>query len=87
MLEELMFHWQQEQDVVLSTKASRPALGLASMLTKTSAREGVRCDQSPSSSKVMNVWSCITNPPYAFMAWGSIKHRIFSTKQKPRHLL
>jgi len=37
MLEELMFHWQQEQEVVLSTKASTPVLGLTSMLTKASA--------------------------------------------------
>jgi len=87
MLEELMFHWQQEQVVVLSNKASRPALGLTSMLIEASAREGVRCDHSPFSSKVMNVWSCITSPPYAFMAWGSIKHRVFSTKQEPGHLL
>jgi hypothetical protein len=59
MLEELMFYWQQEQEV-LSTKASRPALGLTSMRTKAFAREGVRFGHSTSRSKVMNVWSSIT---------------------------
>jgi hypothetical protein len=39
MLEELMFNWQQEQEVVLSTKASTPAVGLTSMLTKACACE------------------------------------------------
>jgi len=83
MLEELMLHWQQEQEVVLSTKASTPALGFTSMLTKASLWEGVRFDRSPFSSKVTNVCSCITSPPHAFLAWGSIKQGSF---QQSRNL-
>jgi hypothetical protein len=29
----------------------------------------------PSSSKVKNVWSYTSNPPYVFMAWFLIKNR------------
>jgi hypothetical protein len=30
----------------------------------------------PSSAEVKNVWSCISTPPYVFLAWWLVKQRI-----------
>lgn len=33
---------------------------------------------SPYSDKVKNMWSCMSSPPYTFMAWCIFKHRSYS---------
>jgi hypothetical protein len=77
--------WLAMMGIFLFSTASRPALGVTQppiewipgILPPAVKRPGLEADNSPPSSvEIKNTWSYTSTPPYVFMAWCLIQHRI-----------
>lgn len=83
MIGKLLFRWRQEQEgfpALQSIQASSVADISGYQGLCLSIKRGSEVDHfPPSSSKIKNMRNCTASPPHAFMAWGLMKYKDFST--------